>query len=218
MNNKILLGLVFVAALGVGAYFAAAPSSPSQPGPTLGAANAQTVDVDITTIKEMALGAEDAPITVIEYASYTCPHCRAFHEGTFRDLKANYIDTGKIRFIYREVYFDRYGLWGSIVARCGGGDKFFGISNLLYTQQSNWAKGSPAEIADNLKRIGLSAGLTQDQVDGCFSDGTKAQTLVNWFEANKNADGITSTPSFVINGTKYANMSYSEFQSILDAQ
>lgn len=218
MTNKLLLALVFVGALGAGTYLAMAPKTADTLGPTLGAANAQSAEIDTSTIQEMVLGAEDAPITVVEYASYTCPHCRSFHEGAFKQLKEDYIDTGKVRFVYREIYFDRYGLWGSIVARCGGGEKFFGISDLLYTQQQTWTNGSPAEIAGNLQRIGLSAGLTQDQVDGCFSDGTKAQTLVAWFEENAAADDISSTPSFVINGDKYANMSYDDFKTILDAQ
>jgi len=166
----------------------------------------------------MVLGAEDAPITVIEYASFTCPHCRSFHQGAFKNLKADYIDKGKVRFTYREIYFDRWGLWGSIIARCGGKDKFFAISDLLYTKQSEWAKGTPAEIAGNLRRIGITAGLSQDAVQACFSDGQKAQNLVAWYEENRAADSITSTPSFVINGTKYANMPYEEFKKILDAQ
>ena len=84
-------------------------------------------DVDKSLVQEMTLGAEDAPITVVEYASYTCPHCKTFHENVFKDLKSNYIDTGKVRFIYREAYFDRYALWAALVARCGGEMKYFGL-------------------------------------------------------------------------------------------
>lgn len=219
MKKNILLGAVFLVALSVGGYFLSAPTGPVNDGlgPTLGAANAQEANIDISTIQDMVLGAEDAPVTVIEYASYTCPHCRAFHEGMYKDLKADYIDTGKIKFIYREVYFDRFGLWGSIVARCGNGEKFFGITDLLYTQQGVWAKGTPAQIADNLRRIGLSAGLNEEQVTGCFSDGVNAQTLVKWWEANSEADGINSTPSFLVNGEKQQISNYEQFKTILDA-
>ena len=218
-KNKYLLGLVLVAALGLGAYFATSPQQSSVVGPGFGAANATTAgEADTSAIIDMVLGAEDAPITVIEYASFTCPHCRSFHQGAFKNLKADYIDKGKVRFTYREIYFDRWGLWGSIIARCGGKDKFFAISDLLYTKQSEWAKGTPAEIAGNLRRIGITAGLSQDAVQACFSDGQKAQNLVAWYEENRATDSITSTPSFVINGTKYANMPYEEFKKILDAQ
>jgi|TARA_B110000090_G_scaffold151382_1_gene166098 protein-disulfide isomerase len=219
MNKNYVLGLFFVAALGLGAYFAMFPKSSNLMGPSFGAANATTLgEADPSLVVDMVMGEEDAQITMTEYASYTCPHCRSFHQGAFQNLKADYIDTGKIRFTYREIYFDRFGLWGSIIARCGGQDKFFAISDLLFTKQSEWTKGSPAEIAGNLRRIGIAAGLSQDAVQACFSDGQKAKNLVAWDKENRNADGITSTPSFLINGTKYSNMSYAEFQKILDAQ
>jgi protein-disulfide isomerase len=219
MKKNYVLGLAFVAALGLGAYFTMTPKSSDLIGPNFGAANATAVgEADTSAVVDMVMGAEDAPITMIEYASYTCPHCRSFHKGAFQNLKTDYIDTGKVRFTYREIYFDRYALWGSIIARCAGPDRFFAISDLLYTKQSEWTKGSPAEIADNLRRIGIAAGLSQDAVQACFSDGQKAESLVAWFEENRAADDISSTPSFVINGIKYANMSYAEFQKILDAQ
>ncbi len=219
MKKTYVIGLVFVLALGIGAYMVKTPAPSGLTGPSFGAANAtEAGEIDTSSILEMTLGAKDAPIQMIEYASYTCPHCRTFHKDVFQKLKADYIDTGKLYFTYREIYFDRYGLWGSIVARCGGADKFFAISDLLYTKQSEWTKGTPAEIAENLRRIGLTAGLSQDDVEGCFTDGKKAQSLVAWYEANRAEDDISSTPSFVINGVKYSNMSYAELQKILDAQ
>ena len=111
--------------------------------------------IDTSTIEEMVLGSPDAPVTMIEYASFTCPHCAAFHGDQFQRLKEEYIDTGKVQFIYREVYFDRFGLWASMVARCGGEMRFFGISSMLYEQQQEWiAGGDPTLISENLRRIG----------------------------------------------------------------
>ena len=221
MKNTYVIGLVFVVALGIGAYMVTAPTTaPSGlTAPSFGAANAtETGEIDTSSVLEMTLGATDAPIQMTEYASYTCPHCRTFHKDVFQKLKADYIDTGKLQFTYREIYFDRYGLWGSIIARCGGADKFFAITDLLYTKQSEWTKGTPAEIAENLRRIGLTAGLAQADVQSCFSDGEKAQNLVAWYEANRAEDEISSTPSFIINGVKYSNMPYAELQQILNAQ
>ena len=221
MKKTYVIGLVFVVALGIGAYMVTAPT-PAPSGltaPSFGAANAtETGEIDTSSVLEMTLGATDAPIQMTEYASYTCPHCRTFHKDVFQKLKADYIDKGKLQFTYREIYFDRYGLWGSIIARCGGADKFFAITDLLYAKQSEWTKGTPAEIAENLRRIGFTAGLSQDNVQSCFADGEKAQKLVAWYEANRAADEISSTPSFIINGVKYSNMPYSEMQQILDAQ
>jgi protein-disulfide isomerase len=182
-----------------------------------GAANAQESAAADVTIQEMVLGAEDAPVEIIEYASFTCPHCATFHKGVFKDLKADYIDTGKVKFTYREVYFDRYGLWGSLVARCGGEDRFYGITEMIYDTQGEWSRaGSEAAIADELRKIGRIAGLENDQLEACLSNGDKARGLIEWYQANAEEHGISSTPSFVIDGTTYSNMSYSEFQEIID--
>lgn len=219
MKKTYVIGLAFILALGIGAYMVKAPTPSGLTAPGFGAANAtEAGEIDTSSILEMTLGAEDAPIQMTEYASFTCPHCRTFHKDVFQKLKADYIDTDKLHFTYREIYFDRYGLWGSIVARCGGADKFFAISDLLYTKQAEWTKGTPAKIAENLRRIGITAGLSQKDVQSCFTDGEKAQNLVAWYEANQAKDEISSTPSFIINGAKYSNMSYAELQKILDAQ
>lgn len=194
-------------------------ASPADP---FGAAFAQDASqIDTSMIQEMTLGNPDAPVTVIEYASYTCPHCAAFHAENFKKLKADYIDTGKINFVYREVYFDRFGLWAAIVARCGEGaeNRFFGITDVLYQKQRDWANpnNSPEEIVGKLKTIGKTAGLTDEQLDACFTDGQNAEALYARFIQTTEADGVTSTPSFVIDGTKYQNMPYQEMQQILDA-
>ena len=187
--------------------------------PPVGELNAQAADgIDTSTVIEMALGAEDAPVTVIEYASFTCPHCATFHIGPAQSLKTEYVDTGKVRFIYRDVYFDRPGLWASLLARCEP-TRFFGVSDMLYRQQREWiGTGDPAEIVGNLRRIGLVAGLTEDQIDACFADAAKAQTLFAWYQQNAEADGIESTPSLVIDGERHSNMPWSELKAILDAK
>ena len=219
MNKKFLLGSVLFMGLVILVYFLTAPEKNSKKRLGPETENTQkTTEIDESIITDMLLGSKDAQIKVFEYASFTCPHCRSFHENVFKKLKTNYIDTNKISFTYREIYFDRYGLWASIIARCSGQDKFFAISDLLYSKQSEWTKGSPDEIADNLRRIGIVSGLAQDDVEACFKDGQKAQSLVAWSEENSKKDEITSTPSFIINGKKYANLSYLEFKQILDSE
>lgn len=168
-------------------------------------------------IVDMVLGSPDAPIEMIEYASYTCPHCASFHADVYPLLKADYIDTDKVKFIYREVYFDRFGLWASMVARCGGQEKFFGITDLIYEKQRDWtASGDPATIAEELRKMGLLAGLSGEDLDACMSDGEMAQNLVDWYTANAERDAVQSTPTFLINGEKHANMSYAAMQALLD--
>ncbi len=172
---------------------------------------------DAPVISEMVLGDENAPVTVIEYASYTCPHCASFHKNVFKDLKADYIDTGKIKFIYREVYWDKPAVWASIMARCSGEMKFFGITELLFEKQKEWATAnSSREIYSNLRKIGLSAGLTKEELDACFTDEVGSQALYNWGKENEKNDDITGTPSFIINGDKHGNMNYADFSKLLD--
>ena len=169
-------------------------------------------------VVEMTLGQAEAPVEVIEYASFTCPHCKNFHAGPLKKLKSEYIDTDKINFIYREIYFDRFGLWAGMVARCGGPARYFGLADLLYEKQSEWSKGDPATVAGNLRRLGKSAGLGDEQLEACLSDADKAKAMIEVFEETSKADDINSTPSFVINGTKYSNMSYEDFSEVLDKE
>lgn len=176
----------------------------------------QAQDADSAEITEMTMGPADAKVTIIEYASFTCPHCANFHNGPLKELKADYIDTDKVHFIYRDVYFDRFGLWASMVARCGGEEKFFGISDMLYEQQREWTNGQPAEIAENLRRIGKVAGIEPDALDACLNDEAKAKALVAWYQENAEAHEVNSTPTLIINEQKYSNMAYDELKAIID--
>ncbi|MEM1429794.1 MAG: DsbA family protein [Pseudomonadota bacterium] len=195
------------------------PSGESGAVPAPFAAHAQdAAEIDTSSIVEMAIGADDAPVEIIEYASFTCPHCRTFHKTVFQQLKSDYVDTGKVRFIHREVYFDRFGLWAGMVARCGGQDRYFGIVDIVYEEQSSWTQGQPTDVVEALRRIGRTAGLTNDELDACLSDGDKAQALVAWYQQNAEADGVNSTPTFVIDGRTYRNMPYEDFVEIIDGK
>ncbi len=124
-----------------------------------------------------------------------------------------------MRFIYREVYFDRYGLWASMIARCGGPEKFFGIADLIYKGQGKWIRaGGPTEIVDELGKIGRLAGLGKDKLEACLQDGQKAQTLVAWYQQNAEKHGINATPSFIVNGKKVSNQSYDKFKAVIEAE
>jgi protein-disulfide isomerase len=165
----------------------------------------------------MILGDPNAPITIIEYASFTCPHCKNFHEGTFKKLKKNFINTGKVKFILRDVYFDRYGLWAAMVARCDNSNKFYGIVDDIFRKQKEWTDGEEnIDIANNLRKIGLAAGMDNEIISDCLSDGDMAQALVDLYQINAERDKISSTPSFLINGEKMDKTSYSDFVSKID--
>ncbi|MBY4894460.1 DsbA family protein [Rhodobacteraceae bacterium N5(2021)] len=180
------------------------------------AANAQEV-TDLPDVAEMSKGNPDSGVTLIEYASFTCPHCRTFHTNVLPELERDYIEPGLINFIYREVYFDRYGLWAGMVARCGGPLRYFGIVDLIYAQQSEWTQGSPAEIADNLKRIGRTAGLSNEELDACMTDAAMAQAMIANYEAQMEIHEIPGTPALVLNDELHGNMNYTELSGLLDA-
>ncbi len=179
----------------------------------------ETAPAAAIELKDFTIGSPDAKVKITEYASFTCSHCANFHATTFKPLKADYIDTGKVEFTYREVYFDRYGLWAAMMARCGGDMRYFGISDILFETQSEWAASEdPAVVVENLKKIGRTAGMDDATLDACMKDGAMAEALVARFETNMKADGVEGTPTFFINGTKYPNMGYDELKAIIDAE
>lgn len=198
LRRNLIFGGVALAGLGGWALTQTGSNLPANP---LMAANAQAADVDTSMIKDMVLGNPEAAVEVIEYASYTCPHCASFHREMMPQVKRDYIDTGKIKFVYREVYFDRFGLWASMIARCGGEMRFFGMTDLIYERQRDWtASGDPATIVDALRTLAKTAGYTDEMLDECLNDAEMAEALVGWFKGNAERDGIRSTPSFLING------------------
>lgn len=223
MKRRTLLLSGAAAATAFGGYnlYATFTGAPSLPGSTLiepGAAMAQSEgEIDTSRVIDLVLGNPDAAVTIMEFASYTCPHCATFHSTVFQQLKTAYIDTGLVRFEYREVYFDAYGLWASLVARCGGEMRYFGISEMLYNEHREWTQGADgAAVADNLRRIGRRAGLTDEALNACMADRDLAMAMMQTYQTGMEEYGIRGTPAFVINGETYSNMSFAEFQQIID--
>ena len=167
---------------------------------------------------DVVLGDEAAPVTVIEYASFTCPQCAAFHINTWPRFKAEYVDTGKVRFILREVYFDHYGLWASMTARCGGADAFYPMADQFLKKQSVWAKAPEGQIGGEIQKIGRLNGLSASQLNACLSDQDYAKALIEAYQQNSAADDVNSTPTFIVNGEKHeGNMSFDEFSALVDS-
>ncbi len=167
---------------------------------------------------DVVLGDDAAPVTVIEYASFTCPHCARFQIETWPKFKAEYVDTGKVRFILREVYFDREGLWASLAARCGGAKAFYPIADQLMKKQSLWATAARGNNRNEIVKIGRLNGLPASQLDACFSDQEYTKALVEAYQKNRLADDVNSTPTFIINGEKYeGNMPFDEIAALVDA-
>ncbi len=176
-------------------------------------------EIDVSQIQEMQLGNPDATVTVIEYASFSCPACKYFHEVSFKPFKADYIDTGKVKFILREFYSTRGDLWASLVARCNSGEQFFGIVDLIFERQSEWARlNDPVVVADQLRRIGLIAGQERETIEQCMQDRQKAQNLVAWYQQNALEHEVQFTPSFVVISDKtYKGIGFDEVTDLIDA-
>ena len=152
------------------------------------------------SLPDMALGPADASVTIVEYASMTCPHCAAFTENVFPKIKSEFIDTGKIRFVFREFPLDIKAAAGSMLARCiakTDAGKYFAVVDLLFKQQTEWAGPKTTEI---LKRIGKQAGLSEQNVEDCLKD----QALLDKIAADQKYANevlkVNSTPTFFING------------------
>ncbi|NGM45833.1 DsbA family protein [Rhodobacter sp. SGA-6-6] len=170
-------------------------------------------------VKDFSIGNPDAPVKIVEYASFTCPHCAHFTEAVFKPLKAEYIDTGKVHFTLREVYFDRYGLWAAMMARCGGELKYFPVADTLFATQNEWAgTDDPTAAVANIRKIGLASGMTEEQLNQCMNDAPMADAMVKRFEENMKADQIEGTPTLMIDGEKHGNMSYADLKAIIDAK
>lgn len=202
--------------LGLGLSHAFAQTTTTTEAP---AAPAAPAAIDPATIQDYGIGQMDAKVKIVEYLSFTCPHCAAFHSDVYPQLKADYIDTGKVRLEYHEVYFDRYGLWAAMMARCGGEMRYMGITDMIYDQQKEWAASDdPNAVVENLKKIGRTAGMDDKTLDACMKDAPMAEALVKHFEANMAADKVEGTPTFIINGTKHTNMPYDEFKAVIEAE
>jgi protein-disulfide isomerase len=171
-----------------------------------------------SAVEDFGIGPADAKVTLIEYASFTCPHCAAFHAETFKALKAEYVDTGKVRFVYREFYRNKLDLWAGMIARCGGEMRYFGITDILFEKQQEWtASEDPAVIVENLKRIGRTAGLEDAAMDACLNDRANAEALVARFQQNATADEVQGTPTLFLNGTRVENRGYQDLKAMIDA-
>ncbi len=175
---------------------------------------------------DMVLGQANAPITLIEYASTTCPHCAAFHEENWDRLKEQYIDTGRVRFVFREFPTApaAVAVAGFQVARCGGAtpEQYFArVGELFRQQQAIFASGSMEGVRAKLIEIGGAAGLSEQQVLECISDESGAERVRRIVESANNEFNITGTPTFIINGRKVEDPSFVTWDGlsrILDAQ
>jgi protein-disulfide isomerase len=203
-RRNLLIGTatVVIAAAAGGGFYAwsqgrppATPATPVTPVQLPSGAAAELLVPG--PLGEQEVGSATAPVTIIEYASMTCPHCAQFHETVYPELKKTYIDTGKVRFIFREFPLDPLAAAGFMLARCGDKDKYFPMIETLFAQQKDWVVQKPLEP---LLAIAKQAGFTQESFDKCLAN----QKVLDGIEEVRTRAAqkfqVTSTPTFFVNG------------------
>lgn len=238
MNRNLLTGAAIVAAfavIGYGAlsYATKSGDSPSpQPAPagvqvadssgSVAASNVPPSEPQPGKVTEsggytgdVVQGGDDSAVTIIEYASLTCPHCATFHETILKPFKPDYIDTGKVRFIYRDFPLDNAALAATVIARCGGESKYVGFIDLFMAQQEKWR--SAEQPLEELKRLAKFGGLTGEKVDACLKDTELGQSILDRARVGQEVFKVNSTPTIFINGEKFEGpMNLDGFKAAID--
>ena len=183
----------------------------------LGPAKAE--DHPVQAPDDVVVGKADAPITIFEYASLTCPHCAEFDKETLPKVRTDWIDTGKAKLIFRDFPLDQYALKAAMVARCAPPDRFFAFIDVLFQQQVTWAgAGGPDAITQALSRIARLGGIGEDKFDACINDKAMNDRILNERLVASQQYGVESTPTFFINGKKLVGAApYDEFAKALAA-
>jgi protein-disulfide isomerase len=183
-------------------------------GCLLGAAAARA---DVAPVmSDVTLGKADAPVTVIEYASLTCPHCAHFANDTFDKVKAAYIDTGKVKWIYRDFPLDEMALRAAMMARCGGADRYYGFIELIFKQQLHWV--TDKDPLQALAQLGRFGGMSEEQFKACMANKDVENAVLQSRVNAQKEYGVDSTPTFIINGEKQAGaLEFDDFAKAVDA-
>lgn len=151
-------------------------------------------------LEEKVIGDPKAPVTIIEYASLGCPHCRAFHQETLPKIKEKYIDTGKVKLIFRDFPLGQRALAASMIARCSGPVRYFAMIEILFRDQADWSQSQDAIGA--LQISAKKGGMSSQQVDECIRSEPLLQGIRTLAEDAQKNHGIQSTPSFLVQGEK----------------
>jgi protein-disulfide isomerase len=201
MRNILIVagGVVAVAAIAAGVYFGTRPSSPA-PAPQVIAQAADKSTLLKAQPTDHVLGDPNAPVTLIEYASLTCPHCAHFSVAVLPELKKKWIDTGKVKLIYRDFPLDQTALKAAQLAECSGKDKYFGVIDMIFETQPKWATASDP-IADLSKSLRI-AGMGDAEVKACLANDAVANGVVADYRSGETM-GVNSTPTLFINGQEF---------------
>jgi protein-disulfide isomerase len=181
-----------------------------------GSASAQAWDPKITDT-DYVMGKADAPVTMLEFASFTCPHCAAFTNDVLPQLEKAYVDTGKVKIVFRQFPLNGLDLRAGMMARCAPREQYFNISKVLFKQQQSWALSDPNAALSALAQIGGMAGLPKDKFDACLADNAVADAIIKLGQEAQADYKVNATPTFVVEGEKLeGEASFDTFKAIFD--
>ena len=167
-------------------------------------------------LAERSLGRADAPVTIIEYSSLTCPNCADFHRDVFGKLKSTFIDTGKVRYVLRDFPLEPRAMAAAIVARCVAPDRYFGFIEMLFADQQAWARSK--DLLNELQVRAQLAGLSSDDFNACLNNSALMQGIQKRAEEGQKQYGIESTPSFIVNGKPLTGArTFADFEAAIAA-
>ncbi len=165
--------------------------------------------------EDRVMGSADAPVTILEYSSLTCGYCAKFHKNTLAKIKETYVDTGKVRLVYRDFPFEQRGMTAAMIARCLPAKRFFGFVDVLFRAQDKWA--NDPEFPDALSRYGRLGGLSEEAFNACLGNQKLLDLILARQDEAKKKYEIDSTPSFIINGAKVSGaLPFEEFKKVID--
>jgi protein-disulfide isomerase len=223
----IIVGVVVVAGAGVAIYNAVDDKSPARgqneavAASTPAAADSKAPPKPSATFSSVEIAADDfvmgkadAPVTLVEYASLTCPHCASFHTTVLPIIKKDYIDKGLVRLVYRDFPLDNLALTGSVIARCAGRDRYFGFIDALFSGQESWARDqNPVAAMSRIARLG---GMSQEEFSACLKNKEITDAVLKQrLEADQKYQ-VRSTPTVLVNGEKYAGgLTIEQFRAVV---
>ena len=228
MNAKqisIIVAVLAVIGVGAGVYFTQKPAPGpvavgTSPGATSAAGSPAVPQGPIPGPRleglDFVMGHPDAPVTVIEYASMTCPHCQRLHVEVLPRIKAEYVDTGRVRWVFRDFPLDRMALNAHMLARCAGPDRFFAYLDVFFGQLQNWTAGTPDQMMQSLRRLARLGGMSEPQMDQCLADQGVQAAVLNQTMIGEREHRVQATPTLVIAGNVHrGGMSFDELDRVL---
>jgi len=216
-RRKVLVGAAGMGTIALAGAALIQSTTPARSQESLGGQMDMDEFLKAGTLPDMVTGKADAPVTLIEYASMTCPHCARFHNNVLGPIKEKYIDTGKVRLIMREFPLDNLATAGFMLARCAGPEKHYALTNVLYKEQATWAFSGGNPVPP-LREIAKQAGFTRESFDKCLKDQELVNGIMEIRKRGSSEFNVTGTPALFLNGRRYTgNISVAGLSAAIDA-